>query len=192
MTDTENSMGYMDVLATKLRTDFEGEIPWFYLDSVGNVTVGVGCMIPTVEQAQALRMLDANGGLARPEEIEFDYARVKLMKPNCGPNFYRNSASLTLSEDQVMQLLYARLEEADASLEKVFLAIDEYPQAARLGLLDMIYNLGRTKMVSEYLKFSVAVMQRDWAKAALQCYRNGINQERNDWTKAQFYEAEVE
>ena len=53
---------------------FEGSIPFMYVDSTGNVTVGVGNMLPNAAAAQKLafqRRLDARPGDRRGDPCRF-------------------------------------------------------------------------------------------------------------------------
>ena len=48
--------GYLEQSIERL-TQFEGSVPWMYLDTVGKVTVGVGSMLPDARAAGTLRFL---------------------------------------------------------------------------------------------------------------------------------------
>jgi GH24 family phage-related lysozyme (muramidase) len=64
-----------------------------------------------------------------------------------------------------------------------------FPDPAKLGLLDMVYNLGVTGLFRGFPTFMNHVQDENWAGAATQCHRNGPSLQRNDWTCQQFLAA---
>ena len=64
---------------------FEGRVPWMYLDTKSKVTVGIGCMLPTV--APALLLPFYNGDVpATSAEITKEFCRITAMQPGMGQN----------------------------------------------------------------------------------------------------------
>ncbi|MDE2101612.1 MAG: hypothetical protein KGL39_30480 [Patescibacteria group bacterium] len=177
-------MSYLDD-SVKALGGFEGCVPWMYLDTRGFVTVGVGNMLPIVEAATALPF-QYNGTGATQDQIASDYFRVKGMAAGRLPKFYACSTSVTLTQEEIQLLLYRRLPEFEQGLRQLYPGYDTFPDAAKLGLIDMAYNLGVYGLANNYPKFNAAVRAQDWATAATECHRNGPSQERNDWTAGQF------
>jgi GH24 family phage-related lysozyme (muramidase) len=178
-------MTYIEDSVARL-TYFEGSVSWMYRDTRGYVTVGVGQMLPDAAGAQALAFVDASGAPAAPEAILADFQRVQAMVPAMNANSYRAPASLLLTDATIAALLQARVEEFDSALSGRFADYGTFPDPARLGLLDMIYNLGSAGLFSGFPKLMGHVDNTDWANAALECHRAGPSEERNAWTAAQF------
>jgi GH24 family phage-related lysozyme (muramidase) len=76
----------------------------------------------------------------------------------------------------------------EAQLLKVLPNWHSYPGPAQEALFDMAFNLG----LGGLLKFPTllkAVNEGDWATAAAQCHRRGIQNARNQATAALFLQA---
>lgn len=182
-------MSYLAKYATQAEV-FEQRVAWLYLDTVGKVTVGVGNMLPEVSAALNLPFRSqSSGDLAGAPAVMADFARVQAMRPGMTAKAYWEYEALVLSDEDITTLLMRRLTEFDRALRTDFAGYDGYPDAAKMGLLDMIYNLGEGKLVHTYPNFDAAVRSRDWVRAAADCHRNGPNATRNEWTKQQFLEA---
>ncbi len=167
--------------------EFEGRFSYMYLDTVGKVTVGVGKMLPDAAAAQRLGFVRrADGTPATPDEIQAEYGVVKSQAIGRLAAFYKQFTKLDLPDQQIDGLLSADVARFKANLSQSFPDFDSYPDAACAALFDMGYNLGVTKLTTEFPHFCRAVRSKDWATAAQECHRNGINDARNGWTKAQF------
>jgi GH24 family phage-related lysozyme (muramidase) len=166
-----------------------------YLDTGGNVTVGVGEMLPNVAAAQKLgfvRRLDATAkppvvaGAATGDEIKADYENVNKQIAGKIASYYKQFTKLDLPSSVIDSLLKTRVEQFTTELIASFPDFNSYPNAARAALFDMAYNLGTSKLTSQFPTFCKAVKDKNWAKAATECERGGIPADRNDWAKSQF------
>src|SRR5579863_2584618 len=83
---------YLDESLAKLEW-FEGSIPWMYLDTRGNVTVGVGLLVPDAAAAQKLPFV-FEGRAATAAETATEYARVHGMPMGRPAPFYRVNPGL--------------------------------------------------------------------------------------------------
>jgi len=175
---------YLEQSLEKLK-EFEGCVPWMYRDTVGKVTVGVGLMLPNLEAAQNLPFV-LNNHAATPEEIATEYARVDAMTLGKAAVFYKIPASLELTQQTIDGKLLAVLEDFEANLRAEFPAYDTFPDAIKLALLDMIYNLGAAGLFKGFPHLIAAVQTSNWAQAAEHCTRRGPAPARNNWTKQQF------
>jgi GH24 family phage-related lysozyme (muramidase) len=178
-------MSYLDDSAAQL-TIFEDSIPWMYLDTRGFVTVAVGDMLPHPDSAQSLGFVDSTGSPASAAAILADFQRVAAMPPSLNANAYRGATALQLPKTAIASLLMARIQDFDTSLSAKFGGYSTFPDPARLGLLDMAFNLGTFKLFNTYPTFMRFVNNTDWAGAALQCHRTGPSAARNNWTVQQF------
>jgi GH24 family phage-related lysozyme (muramidase) len=169
---------------------FEGSIPFMYVDSTGNVTVGVGNMLPNAAAAQKLafqRRLDARPATAA--DILADFNNVARQPQGQLASSYRKFTKLDLPETAIDALLQTRVTEFCVDLVAAFPDFQQYPDPVSAALFDMAFNLGMTKLTGAFPMFCAAVKRRDWATASAQCHRNGIQADRNTWAKAQFDQA---
>jgi len=91
-----------------------------------------------------------------------------------------------LPDAEIDALLDRRIAEFEAGLRHDFDGFDSYPERARLGLLDMAFNLGNNGLVTKFPSFTAAARAGDWAKCAAECRRNGISATRNEEVKKLF------
>lgn len=184
-------MAYLDSYAAKCK-EFEESIAWMYLDTAGKVTVAVGNMLPDLNAALNLPLRSqSSGDLAGAPAVMADFARVQAMRPGMTARAYWEYDALILNDEDIETLLMRRLTAFDQELRKDFVGYDSFPDAAKMGLLDMIYNLGEGKLVDTYPNFDAAVRSRDWVRAVADCHRIGPNDARNEWTRQQFLAAEA-
>lgn len=188
------SMDYLRKSAEILTgAGFEGNVPFMYRDTAGWVTVGVGQMLPDVNAAKKYPFLTPLGGLATKEEIDKDYHRVHAITAGLTAEKYRAQSSLLLRKDYIQSLLVKKLKECDLHLRRHYARYDSYPEPVKLALLDMIYNMGASRLFRQFSAFEKAVNAQDWKSAAEQCHRRhiGASDNRNAWTRHQFILAEA-
>jgi GH24 family phage-related lysozyme (muramidase) len=181
-------MTYIDDSVAQLQI-FEGVVPWMYLDTNGYVTVGVGAMLATAGDAQALPFIDGNGNPVTPDVVLAEFNRVLALAKGQLPGAYHAGTSPTLSADSITSLLVTKVQGFDQQLSAQFANYGAFPDPAKLGLLDMIYNLGPHGLFAGYPTFMGYVNNQNWAGAAGQCHRNGPSAARNNWTQQQFLAA---
>jgi GH24 family phage-related lysozyme (muramidase) len=181
MSYLDDSLGHLEI--------FEGTVPWMYLDTKGFVTVGVGEMLANAPKAQTLAFVDSAGQPSTQDAIHAEFNRVSSLLPAKTAGFYRLPTSPVLPHAAIDTLLMNHLNLFDGQLAGRFPAYASFPDPAKLGLLDMIYNLGAAKLFGTFSHFMSSVDNQDWLGAAANCHRVGPNQARNDWTKQQFITA---
>jgi hypothetical protein len=177
---------------------FEGVVPHFYLDTKGLVTIGTGNMVPDLDTALQLRLISPSGQPATHDQIFADFQRVRQMERGHVASFYHSLSSPLLPTAANHDLLRSRCTEFYAQLRSFFPGFDQFPAAARLCMLDMIYNLGQGRVPApgrpgsgllNYTHMCEAVDHGDFAGAAGMCARNVHDPAfclRNSWTSAQF------
>jgi GH24 family phage-related lysozyme (muramidase) len=174
----------------KMIIEHEGSIPHMYLDTVGKVTVGVGFMLPSPEAAKKMKFIDRETGEpATDNEIERDFNAVQDQEKGNRAQYYEQFTRLDLPDEEIDSYLEKRIEEFQNGLRGKFDDYDNYPEAAREGLLDMAFNLGVEGLVNKFPTFTAAAREGDWAKCAQECHRRNIGEERNETTKKLFDEA---
>lgn len=177
MSDTESFAGKRRELIKR----GEGCISHLYLDTVGKVTVGVGNMLPTSEAAAQLPFFVRDtGSPASEEEIRAEFNRVADKDPARLASWYKQYTNLDLSEEAIDQLLDQRIGDFESGLLRDFEAYDEYPEAAKIGLMDMAFNLGNSGLVNKFPTFTNAARTKDWETCATECQRRDISDERNE------------
>ena len=172
---------YLEQSLAKLE-EFEGSIPWMYLDTVGKVTVGVGLMLPDAEAATHLAF-KLDGRAATESEVEAEFARVDRMPMGRPALFYRSKGGPELDKMTIDTLLRSVLVGFEGELRKHLKGYDVFPDSVKMALLDMAYNLGPIGLLHGYPRLLQAVEHGDWAQAAGACMRRGPGAARNEWTR---------
>lgn len=168
----------------------EGSIDHMYLDTVGKVTVGVGNMLPKLATAQALSFLHRNDNKpATHQQIEGEFTLVSSQQAGKNASSYKIYTKLYLPITTIDALLEKRITEFTMGLKVNFPDYDQYPESARMALMDMIFNLGNAGLVNKFPSLTRAVKTRDWQECARQCNRVGIADSRNAKTKTLFLHA---
>ena len=158
-----------------------------YLDTRGNVTIWVGFEVPSALAAQSLPLYLSGGTLACTEqEKAAAWETVSAMQPGRLASSYGYSGCPVMLPSDGDALLMAKLDASDAELQADYPGFESFPDAVKMALLDMDWNLGDPKLRNTYPRFDAAVDRQDWKTAALQCSREGIQPARNAWTAAQF------
>ena len=181
-------MSYLDDSLAHLEI-FEGTVPWMYLDTRGFVTVGVGELLANADKAETLSFVDPDGEASTQDAILDEFNRVSALVPAKVAAFYRSPDSPVLPHATIDTLLMNHLNLFDGQLAGRFQNYASFPDLAKLGLLDMIYNLGQVGLFQHFPHFMAAVGKQDWLGAAANCHRVGPSQARNDWTRQQFLAA---
>ncbi len=101
-------------------------------------------------------------------------------------SFYKQFTKLDLPELAINALLDKRIEGFEAGLRSDFADYDSYPNNAKLGLMDMVFNLGNAGLVNKFPTFTKTAREKDWATCAKECERLGIGDRRNEITKKLF------
>ena len=184
-------MSYLDTSATQLKV-WEANVLWPYIDSRSNVTYGVGFLLATLEAFQAIPWLTSDNIPAVPTDVATAWATVRAMTPNRLPHFYAYPGHLVASQATIDAQLQTELTALDAELAQGFTGYTAYPDAAKVALLDMGWNLGYGELYHGYPHMRAAVEAGQWAVAAQQCSREGIPPARNAWAAAQFQSCTVQ
>jgi GH24 family phage-related lysozyme (muramidase) len=162
-----------------------------YRDTVGKVTVGVGLMVPDVKAAQELPFV-LGSRPATPEEIAAEFTRVDALPLGRASSFYKTPGSLELTQQTIDAKLSSVLQGFETDLRIQFPHYDLLPDAIKMALLDLIYNLGPTGLFHGFPHLVAAVEAGAWAQAAEHCMRRGPSAARNNWTRQQFLSAVVD
>jgi GH24 family phage-related lysozyme (muramidase) len=171
--------------------NWEGTVDHMYLDTRGNVTVGVGKLLPDAASAEALPFRHRTTGiLATAEEIGVEFEHIQgIEMPDCAiAGYYEPFTRLYLSQSDIDGLALKHLRADFRALLRQYPDFGNFPLPAQIALLDMLYNLGPPVM-SSYSNMRRAIHAADWEAAARQSARSGISDERNQHVFNLFMEA---
>lgn len=154
----------------------------------GCVTVGIGNLLRTVEDAVALQgmfmIVEANGQqrAATEQEIRDEFNSLPHQPSGCSGNsnqcyghtYYGRQTSLAISTESSNQLCQGRLDgEFIPGLKRIYgdEAWDNMPSRVQYALVDLIYNVGERNLRDGWPNLNAAVRNQDWATAAVQSNR---------------------
>lgn len=150
--------------------EFEGSVHTMYLDVLGLVTIGNGCLIDTPFAAAALPFVHATGHPASGAEIRAAWQNVKH---NANPKLHWKYAvpfnnGLRLTAMGVEDLMLQRLDANDAVFAKTFPGWESFPPEAQLAIHSMGWAMG-AGFPAKWPNFTRAARDRDWAACAANC-----------------------
>jgi GH24 family phage-related lysozyme (muramidase) len=164
----------------------EGIFSFLYLDQRGNPTCAMGRLVPNVAASQQLPW-QPNDALT----IGSDYNIVSAMPAGKVAVYYEEATICRLPDGWAEQDAAQRLEtEFLPPLRAMFApgVFDGFPLTVQMALMDMIYNIGAGGL-RKYVHMLAACSGGNWTGAAAECHRNGISEQRNEWTVSQFQAA---
>lgn len=157
-----------------------------------NVTVGIGLLLNTADDAKALPFFDRNtNNPTHLIHIENAFKVVKKAPFLKHASNYRSLTHIDISEADAVDHALRKMNEFVGLLKrsKAFSEFDNYPQIVKMGLLDMAYTLGAFGTYNGYPKFTAAVRRRDWNAAAFHSFRSEVSDDRNKAISKWFVEA---
>ncbi len=173
-------------------TQFEGAVPFMYLDIKGLVTIGIGDLIDSVGQATQLLFYRQDGDLATEAEIAAEWHLVKSRQDMRmrGGMAYGAITKLHLSATGVEDLVLGKLEEMEKHLAARFPEWSDWPWQAQMATLSMSWAAGPALHAPHW---EMACRTWDWALAAAESHlddsQNPGLRPRNAANKALFLEA---
>lgn len=164
----------------KFSSDFEGLVPFMYLDKLGLVTTGVGNLINSVAAAQELPWKEPGGAPATKERIASEWQKVHALvgvrNPKTG-NLWTDEGgghfgpftTIRLSNSDIGTLFLQKMKSNDTYLLKQFPSYHVWPADAQLALHSMAWAMGPS---FKYPKFAAAVnkVYPDFLTAAKESY----------------------
>lgn len=167
---------------------WEGSVGWMYRDTLGYVTVGVGNLLHSVDDAVRLPF-QSYSEAATTGEIGQDFLRVIGMPKGLSASAYAGAAGVHLTAAAISDLAVRRLrDEFIPGITRLLPGFESFPGPAQSALVDMAWNLG----VHGLAQFSYMLgmcENRNWTRAAASCHRKTSRAERNDWAAGKFLEA---
>ena len=181
---------------------YEKKINHFYLDSLGNVTVGVGHMIKNKQAAALIPMNklvnNQPGPPATPQEKQKEFDTIIKQKRNYKAEWYKQFTSLVIKDVDITRQLNNHIDSFYKELTVIYKKtngysndFDKLDKNVQIALFDMIFNLGAVKIVSKFTEFDKAMKAGDWKKAAKESYRPQLSGERNNYVRAKLTAAKA-
>lgn len=149
----------------------EGRVPTMYCDVLGLITTGVGNLVNTLPQVEALHWLLADGSPAPLEVVRADWHKLHDNAQYYAKRAWHVYAGTMLChlDDAGIDALVARqLAANEAILRKRFPAWDSFPADAQLAIMSMAWAVG----AGFYQKFTILsafIDRQDWESCVTSC-----------------------
>jgi GH24 family phage-related lysozyme (muramidase) len=166
---------------------FEGRVPYLYLCTGGDVTVGIGHAIQTPAEALQLTW-SINGRPATAAEIQAGYAAVAAAQKGLVAQAYAHLTGCRMADAAIDALASSDVQSFETQLAAALPNWGTYPAPAQAALFDMAFNLGLGGL-RKFPHMLAAVDAGQWQVAAAQCHRQGIAETRNQQTADLFLQA---
>lgn len=186
---------------------FEGTIQHPYLDTEGEVTVGIGHLVKTRQDMVPLnfvyRQPPAPPLPQKPGEKEKkeEWKRVKDLLPRIkktmlqkderfprAENTIFSTSNFILEKHEITTLFISDFTVRLKEIRKIFKRFDKFPDPAKLGIIDLYYNVG-SGTFRDFIKFKNAVLNEDWQTAGKESVGKRPNQDRINRSIQLFEEA---
>ena len=168
---------------------FDGAVPWMYRDNApaGNITVGIGVMLPDASAAVALPFVNlSTGQAATASQVSEAFARVKAMEPGHAASYYKGVTDIELPPEEVTALAERRLNDVFLpGLREQFHDFDALPWPAQQVIVDEAWNLGLAGL-AKFHNLAAAVDRRAWERAAVESHVSTSRPARNAWRAERF------
>ena len=181
---------------------YEGHVTYMYLDSKGHVTVGIGHLIPKVEDAMEMKFYErGTTNPAHPAHIENAFNKVLDSRlTDSRHTDFKDMSHVDLDLTEIESLFDRDVAQFLNLLKKpiYFPNFDTYPAGAQIGMLDIAYTMGVYGFYNAFGKFRAALELRNWIEVANQSGRKvnkdkhgnpGKMAKRNDVVRGWFLEA---
>ena len=166
---------------------FEGRVPYMYVCTGGEVTIGIGHAIQTPADALQLTW-STDGRPATAAEIQAGYASVAAAGKGRVASAYAPLSQCRMADADIDALVSGYVDEFETSLAAALPNWKRYPAPAQAALFDMAFNLGLGGL-KKFPHLLAAVDAGQWDVAAAQCHRQGIAEIRNQQTADLFRQA---
>ena len=181
---------------------YEGHVTYMYLDSEGHVTVGLGHLIPKVEDAMEMKFYERGTTIpAHPAHIENAFNKVLNSRlTDSRHTDFKDMSHVDLDLTEIESLFDRDVAQFLNLLKKrnYFPDFETYPAGAQLGMLDIAYSMGVDDFHDVFKRLHAALDIRNWIGIADQSGREvkkdkhgnpGIMAERNEVVRGWFLEA---
>ncbi len=169
---------------------YEDNIPHMYLDTAGLVTVGIGNLLRTVQDAQKLPFLTVDNKKATPEQITEDFETIKKQPKGHYAKNYKRFTKLYLKHSDILAAVNHHIDLFYRELTINYPAFRSFPSEVKLALFDMGFNLGANGLKVKFPKMNKAISKKDWVTDAKESHRKPpVAEARNNYVKQLFEKA---
>ena len=153
----------------------------------GEVTVGIGHAIPSVDDAVQLTWI-VGGRAATSDEVRAGWATVEAAQLGLVAVAYAPLSPCRMANEAIDSLAGTDVDRFAGQIAAALPKWTRYPSSVQSALFDMAFNLGVGGLL-KFHKLLAACDAGDWATAAAECHRKGIGDSRNEATAALFRQA---
>lgn len=153
-------------------SNVENFVPHMYRDTNGNVTVGIGELLRTADEAKVLTFTKRGTNIAASaKDIELDFNNVKTaaVSSKSKAPVYQQFTKLEFTEPRAEARALVRMREFLGFLRNTYFPeFDTYPVLVKMGLLDLAYHAGAKGARKTYKDFAAAMDRRNWKQAGIE------------------------
>jgi hypothetical protein len=168
---------------------FEEIVPYPYLDTKGNITVGGGANINDYNDFMKVNFLLGDNP-ATEEQKRAGFDQLSNIRQQANGNWnrkastYKYATNLSISEDEAYRMAQGHLTNDLAHLRSEFSDFDSFPIQLKEVLMDLQYNTGSLNQ-RKWPNLYQAIQNRDIDGIARNVHRKDVGLERNDWAANQ-------
>ena len=152
-------------------TRLEGRVPHMYLDILGLVTIGQGCLIDPVHLAVPLPFKTKKGDApATRQQILEEFTRIKSRQnlKTLHYNYAGKLCQLYLPGEEIDRLTQARMALFEGQLLKALPDFADWPADAQFATMSMSWAMG-AGFVKKWPSWRTCALERDWNGCAKNC-----------------------
>ncbi len=172
----------IDTAGMKLRVKerlrrHEGWVNHMYLDTKGNVTVGVGFLLPRPDVGfYSWRHKKTKRTVPPPDaKAEWDYVSLLPHGQHIKAQEFDEETEFELSNATIGFALTKKLlrlrDQLNENFQKVDISFDQLPGSVQEAMFDMGWNLGAGFIKGDWPKLRAALTARNWEAAAEESHR---------------------
>ncbi len=155
-----------------------------YVDTTGNVTIGIGKLISSAHAATQMPFVHrATGEPATDDEIRNEFFAISNQPAGRRASYYRKFTNLVLGDATIRSLARDHVDENRQQILQLFPNFDSFPDNVQVAIYDMVYNLGIGGLRRKFPKFVAAIRRGDWNAAADESSRSQVSEDRNQRTE---------
>ncbi len=172
--------------------EYENVIPYPYLDTEGNITVGGGTNINNYNDFMKVNFLKGNNSADNIQKnIGFnqlhDMSKHKdsngnYLYANTRANFFEPITDLRITDYEAYRLAQNHMTNDLAHVRREFTDFDRFPNPLKEVLLDIQYNTGGLNK-QNWPKLYEAIANRNVNGIVDNVHRKDVGPDRNDWAK---------
>ena len=171
---------------------YEKVLPYSYLDTKGNITIGGGANVNNWNDYKQLNAYVSNLPATEAQKWN-DYQQLRQMSNeqdaygnyihrNKIAKFFEPYTSIRISDSEARRLAQNHMSNDLAHLRREFADFDSFPLPLKEVLSDIQYNIGNLNQ-RHWPNLYQAIQNRDVDGIVSNVNRKDVGQERNDWAR---------